>query len=212
MPKRNKNGEDWREMKVCPECVQKISSLSKQELKGMALLILDYMNDFIKRSGKRGFREVTVNLDPIEQRLKSGVTVDDCKRVVAHMWGRWKGTEHEKHFRPITIFSASKFEQYLGETPMPVAPKFSPTQAPVSLFNQPKEAEPVEEQEEEKLEPFKLSEVLAQVMSASKMPEKKVVGGDEMSEMEIAERKALLRKQMEQLSAHPAKPPERIGG
>lgn len=186
-------------MKTCQTCGQRISSLKKEELKGMALLVLDFMNDFVKRSGKRGFREVTVNLDPIEQRLKSGVDVDDCKRVVAHMWGRWKGTDHEKHFRPITIFSASKFEQYLGETPMPVLPKFSPTQAPVSLFNQPKEPEPVEEPEEEKLEPFKLSEVLAQVMKASQMPEKRVVGVDEMSEAEIIKRKAFLRMQREQL-------------
>ncbi len=81
------------------------------QLKKDAQEVLDFLN---LKTGKN-FRGVDTNLDFIVARLKSNVTVQDCKSLVARKWMEWKGGDMEKYLRPSTLFNKTKFEQYLGE-------------------------------------------------------------------------------------------------
>jgi uncharacterized phage protein (TIGR02220 family) len=82
------------------------------ELKKQAIAILDFLN---RKTGKK-FRPVDTNLKMIIARLKSGVSFDDCRSVVAKKINDWKTqVKMESYLRPKTLFSATNFEQYLGE-------------------------------------------------------------------------------------------------
>ncbi|MBY4947028.1 conserved phage C-terminal domain-containing protein [Cupriavidus respiraculi] len=74
--------------------------------------VLEYLN---AKTGS-AYRAVDSNLKLIADRLKSGVTVADCKAVVdakVQQWG--KDAAMEQYLRPTTLFRASNFEQYLGQ-------------------------------------------------------------------------------------------------
>ena len=83
----------------------------QKELKQASEEVLNFLN---LKTGKN-FRGVDTNLDFIIARLKTNVTVQDCKSLIARKWSEWKGTEMEKYLRPSTLFNKTKFEQYLGE-------------------------------------------------------------------------------------------------
>ncbi|MGG7079507.1 conserved phage C-terminal domain-containing protein [Clostridium sardiniense] len=51
----------------------------------------------------------------IEARLNEGFTLDDFKKVILNKKGSWQGTNYEVYLRPSTLFSGSKFEEYLNE-------------------------------------------------------------------------------------------------
>ncbi len=54
--------------------------------------------------------------EPIINQLKKGISVQDCKTVIAHKWNNWKSDSHMKQFvRPSTIFKPGKFEEYLAQ-------------------------------------------------------------------------------------------------
>lgn len=85
-------------------------------LKSQALEVLNFLNE---KTGK-AFRPVDVNLNMIITRLKSGASVEDCRRVIAMKYREWKkDPEMVKYVRPETLFRSSKFESYLGELVMP---------------------------------------------------------------------------------------------
>jgi hypothetical protein len=46
--------------------------------------------------------------------LPTGFTISDFKCVIDKKVLDWKGTDWEKYLRPITLFSKSKFENYLN--------------------------------------------------------------------------------------------------
>jgi uncharacterized phage protein (TIGR02220 family) len=75
--------------------------------------VIDYLNS---RASKR-YRHTDANRKPIVARLNEGFTQQDCERVVDNKTGEWLGTEMEKYIRPATLFSPSKFEGYLNQTP-----------------------------------------------------------------------------------------------
>lgn len=76
-----------------------------------AKAILDYLN---AKAGSE-YRAVESNLRLIDARLKSGVTVEQCKAIVDAKVAEWTGTKQAMYLRPETLFGATKFEQYLGQ-------------------------------------------------------------------------------------------------
>ena len=87
------------------------SSNENRQVKKQAEQVLRFLNEKTGRS----YRNVKTNLDFIENRLKSGASLADCRGVIARKVREWKGTDLEKYLRPATLFNATKFEQYVGE-------------------------------------------------------------------------------------------------
>lgn len=70
--------------------------------------------EFLNVKAGRNFRPTRVNLEFIENRLKEGYTLEDCKQVVAMKCREWAGTEMDMYLRPSTLFNCEKFNQYVG--------------------------------------------------------------------------------------------------
>ncbi|MHA1447909.1 MAG: conserved phage C-terminal domain-containing protein [Candidatus Hodarchaeales archaeon] len=84
----------------------------KAERKTQALEVLRFLNE----KTDRNYREVDSNLDLITTRLKSGVTVKNCKSIIAKKCREWMDDpEMMNYLRPATLFGKLKFEQYYGE-------------------------------------------------------------------------------------------------
>jgi uncharacterized phage protein (TIGR02220 family) len=82
------------------------------EFKNQAIEVLNFLNE---KTG-RAFRPVDTNLKMIVARLKSGITVLDCRKVIVRKTREWKDNEKMvEYLRPATLFNATKFEQYVGE-------------------------------------------------------------------------------------------------
>jgi len=76
--------------------------------------VLDHLNS--KRPGKRGYRPVEANLKLIRARLADGITVQQLRAIVTVKARQCESDEFQEQFlRPITLFNATKCEQYLGE-------------------------------------------------------------------------------------------------
>ena len=85
---------------------------SEAKLKSEALEVLGFLNE---KTG-RAYRPVDSNLKLIMVRLRTGVTVMDCRQIIAKKTREWKGNpKMSEYLRPETLFNASKFEQYIGE-------------------------------------------------------------------------------------------------
>lgn len=77
-----------------------------------AIEILEFLNETTGRK----YRPVDATLKPIVCRLRSGVTVQDCRTMIVRKWRDWHQDEKmEKYLRPATLFRASNFENYLAE-------------------------------------------------------------------------------------------------
>ena len=95
-----------------PNVVLEASVSSNRKLREQATEVLKFLNEKTSRS----FRYVDSTLRPIEARLKSGASVQDCKSVIAKKTRDWSSDEKmHKFLRPETIFNPTKFESYLGE-------------------------------------------------------------------------------------------------
>lgn len=85
---------------------------------GQALEVLEFLNAKTGRKyrGVDGRGRPTANLSLIINRLKTGVSVQDCKTVVARKFRDWGNDDKMRQYlRPETLFCASKFESYLGQ-------------------------------------------------------------------------------------------------
>lgn len=92
------------------------TSSEKQSLKSQAIEVIDFLNE----KTNRAYRPVESNLKLIISCLKSGVTVDDCRQVIAKKSREWKSDiKMAEYLRPATLFNRIKFEQYLGELVLP---------------------------------------------------------------------------------------------
>lgn len=92
--------------------IREIVNTEGEATKEMAADVLAFLN---LKSG-RSYRMVDANLEPIRMRLRSGVTVDDMKSVVALKCRQWAHDEKmAPYLRPATLFNKTKFENYLGE-------------------------------------------------------------------------------------------------
>ena len=52
----------------------------------------------------------------ISARIEEGFGIDDFLKVIDKKTAHWKGSRSEKYLRPITLFSKTKFENYLNES------------------------------------------------------------------------------------------------
>lgn len=87
-------------------------TIQQQSFKSQAIEVLQFLNE----KTKRAYRPVDSNIKLITARLKSGVTVMDCRKVIAKKTREWSGKEiMAEYLRPATLFNATKFEQYVGE-------------------------------------------------------------------------------------------------
>lgn len=85
---------------------------------GQALEVLEFLNAKTGRKfrGLDGRGRPTANLALVINRLKTGVTVQDCKTVIARKFREWGNDDKMRQYlRPETLFGASKFESYLGQ-------------------------------------------------------------------------------------------------
>ena len=80
--------------------------------------VIQYLN---KKTGK-SFRPVKTHTDKINARIKEGATLTDLVRVIDRKCAEWLDDDNmSQYLRPATLFSAEKFNNYLGQvdTPMP---------------------------------------------------------------------------------------------
>ena len=77
-----------------------------------AIKMLTVLNNM---TGKN-FRFVDTNIDPIIQRLKSGIEVNQIHQMIGYKVREWKDDDKMvKFLRPATLFSRTNCEQYIGE-------------------------------------------------------------------------------------------------
>ncbi len=105
-----------KEVKVVKEVVEvdvkKSSVLSKQEAE-IIKSILDHLN--LKAEKKRGYRRTPAFSKLILARIREGYSFDDFIHVINVKCSQWLNTEWDKFLRPSTLFSLSKFPEYLSE-------------------------------------------------------------------------------------------------
>lgn len=95
---------------------QMSNSEQRSSLQSQAKEVLYFLN---KKTGKN-FRVSDSNINLIVARLRSGVTVMDCRGVIAKKYRDWKGDKKTAEWlRPKTLFNAINFDQYLGELVFP---------------------------------------------------------------------------------------------
>lgn len=90
----------------------------KGGITGQALEVLQFLNDTTGRKfrGLDANHKPSANLELIIARLKTGVSVQDCKNVIARKHKEWAGKDDmQQYLRPETLFNKRKFEQYLGQ-------------------------------------------------------------------------------------------------
>lgn len=84
---------------------------NKAALNYAAMDILNHLNEMCDRN----FRAVDINLDLIKARLKSGVSMITCFKIINMKCEEWGGNpDYEDYLRPSTLFNRTKFEQYYG--------------------------------------------------------------------------------------------------
>jgi uncharacterized phage protein (TIGR02220 family) len=81
-----------------------------KEHKKIAEQVLDYLN----QEAETNFISKGTNMELVSARLTEGFILSDFKTVIDKKVKDWKGTDWAKYLRPLTLFSKSKFENYLN--------------------------------------------------------------------------------------------------
>lgn len=82
--------------------------------------VIQYLN---KKTGK-SFRPVKTHTDKINARIKEGATLTDLVRVIDRKCAEWLDDDSmSQYLRPATLFSAEKFNNYLGQVDAPMPAK-----------------------------------------------------------------------------------------
>ena len=99
-----------QEFKIIDKKVKKVISKENKEI---SIKVLEYLNEQVGStySAKSG-----TNIELISARINEGYTFVDFKLVIDKKVKDWKGTDWEKYLRPLTLFSKTKFENYLNAT------------------------------------------------------------------------------------------------
>lgn len=77
----------------------------------MVQTVLNYLNE---KCGST-YTNTKPNRECILARIKEGFKIPDLIKVIDKKASQWLNTEQEKYLRPITLFQAKKFENYLNE-------------------------------------------------------------------------------------------------
>lgn len=89
-----------------------ISKTDKVALRTGAKKVLEFFNQHTNKD----YRFIDTNLDMIQARLASGVTIRECWQVIIHKTREWtENSEMRQYIRPATLFNKTKFEAYYGE-------------------------------------------------------------------------------------------------
>lgn len=99
---------------------------TNKDIVEQARLCLDYLN----LKAKRNYKHTTSShVQNINARLKEGFTVDDIKRVIDTMCGKWlNDSKMVQYLRPSTLFGADKFQGYLAASQVTSTDYRNPTQ------------------------------------------------------------------------------------
>ena len=81
--------------------------------------VLDHLNAMCHST----YTPTKANYDCILARVKEGYSVADFKLVIDIKCHQWMGTDQQKYLRPITLFQAKKFENYLNEPKLEINAK-----------------------------------------------------------------------------------------
>jgi uncharacterized phage protein (TIGR02220 family) len=100
-----------QEFKIIEEKAKKPKKVITKEHKKIAIEIIDYLNSMAETTFSI---ETGTNIELISDRIKEGYTLGDFKLVIDKKSKDWKGTDWSKYLRPMTLFSKSKFENYLN--------------------------------------------------------------------------------------------------
>lgn len=73
--------------------------------------VIDYLNS----KSNSTYTLSKANMECLNGRIKEGYSITDFYSVIDKKCKQWLGTEQEKYLRPITLFQAKKFENYLNE-------------------------------------------------------------------------------------------------
>jgi uncharacterized phage protein (TIGR02220 family) len=90
---------------------KKAKKVFRKETMDSAEKIINYLNE----KSNSTYTTSKANLECISARINEGFTISDFKRVIDKKCSQWMGTEQQKYLRPITLFQAKKFENYLNE-------------------------------------------------------------------------------------------------
>lgn len=74
--------------------------------------VIDYLNS---KAGTEYKYQTLATQKLISARIKEGYNFEDFKKVIDTKVYDWKGTDMEKFLRPATLFTPSKFENYLNQ-------------------------------------------------------------------------------------------------
>jgi len=105
--------------------------------------IEDRTIDLLNKTGGKNYQHREASRKFIRARLSDGFTESDLAKVIKTKALDWLGTEHEKYYRPETLFGASKFESYLNDTGVSYAAN-RPSGNPETNGRKPTPAERVE--------------------------------------------------------------------
>jgi uncharacterized phage protein (TIGR02220 family) len=89
--------------------------LSKETTK-IARQVLEYLNS---KANSTFSTQTGNNLQLIAARIDEGYSISEFKSVIDKKVIDWKGTDWERYLRPMTLFSKTKFENYLNSTNEP---------------------------------------------------------------------------------------------
>ncbi len=92
----------------------KITTKKKKEFDDKTIKIAERVIDYLNEKAGTSFMYKKTNLELISGRLTEGFDYEDFKIVIDNKVSDWKGSDWEKYLRPLTLFSKSKFENYLN--------------------------------------------------------------------------------------------------
>ena len=102
-------------------CTRRVDRQPVNGKRNDAVEVLDYLN----LKAERSYRPTDSNLKLIAGRLREGATVEDCKKVIDRKSEQWLNDDKMREYlRPATLFNATKFSQYQGETGRSVGNQF----------------------------------------------------------------------------------------
>jgi uncharacterized phage protein (TIGR02220 family) len=107
-----KQGSFSIDLSVVESCKTSNILCDEKPFLALAREILSFLNE---KTGKT-FRDLPANTDLICNRLKEGITLQECKSLIAKKVRDWKGDDKmNAYLRPKTLFNKTNFANYLGE-------------------------------------------------------------------------------------------------
>ncbi len=100
-----------QDFKILEKSKKKPQKHLSKEVREVAQQVLIYLNE---KAGSTFQLTGGKNLELIADRMKDGFSISDFKLVIDNKVYDWRGTDRETYLRPITLFSKTKFENYLN--------------------------------------------------------------------------------------------------